>query len=139
MEVFQATHHQGDIRYGMSRGRKFSCMSLMSVCCTFLKSVSIWDYFDLDCILKKGDILFKIQIITDILGWKTYHRSFFIENSSINVEFLNIRTREIAAGTYFVSISEIVSHCQQIGKGALLIINNYILGLLWENQCFFSI
>ena len=51
----------------------------------------------------------------------------FIENSSINVEFLNIRTGKIASGAYLVSITDIVSDCQQIGIGALLIINNYIL------------
>ena len=38
-----------------------------------------------------------------------------------------------------MSITETVSDCQQIGTGALLVINNYILGLLWVNHCFFSI
>ena len=38
-----------------------------------------------------------------------------------------------------MSTTEIVSDCQQIGTGALLIINNYILGLLWGSQCFFSL
>ena len=61
----------------------------------------------------------------------------FIENLSINVEFLNLRTLEIKAGAYFVSITETVSDCQHIGTGALLIINNHILGLFGENQCFF--
>ena len=56
----------------------------------------------------------------------------FIENSSINVEFLNNRTGEITAGTYL--ITEIMCDCQQIGVGALLIIINHILGLLWRNQ-----
>ena len=36
-----------------------------------------------------------------------------------------------------MSVTEIVSDCQQIGTGALLIINNYVLGLLWGNQYFF--
>ena len=57
-----------------------------------------------------------------------------IKNLSINVEFLNIRTGEITARAYLVSFTEIVSDCQQIGTGAILIINNYILGLLWGNQ-----
>ena len=35
-------------------------------------------------------------------------------------------------------ITEIVSDCQQIDTRALLIINNDILGSLWENQCFFK-
>ena len=71
------------------------------------------------------------------MGRKTYDRGFFIENSSIDAEFLNNRIGQITAGEYFVSITEIVSDCQQIGAGAQLIINNYILGLLWGNQCFF--
>ena len=31
MKVVQITHHQGDVRYGMSGGIQCSCMSLMSV------------------------------------------------------------------------------------------------------------
>ena len=72
----------------------------------------------------------------DILGWKTYPGGFywkFVNNCKI---FQN-RTGEITAGAYFVSIIEIVSDCQQKGTGALLIINNYLLGLLWGNQCCF--
>ena len=43
-------------------------------------------------------------------------RRIFIENSSINIEFLNNRTREITAGAYLVSITEIASDCQKIGR-----------------------
>ena len=64
---------------------------------------------------------------------------FFIENSLINVELLNNRTGEITRGAYLVSFTEIMSDFQQIGTGALLIINNYIFGLLWGNQCFFQL
>ena len=55
----QGTHHESDIRYGMSRGIQCSCMSLMSVCWTLFKSVRVWDSFDLGCILQKADLLFK--------------------------------------------------------------------------------
>ena len=64
-------------------------------------------------------------------------QEFSLEDSAINVELLNNRTGEITAGVYLVSVTETVSDCQQVGTGALLIINNYILGLLWGNQCFF--
>ena len=96
----------------------------MSVCWTLFKSANIWDYFDLDCILQKGIFCLNLSIITDILGWNTYHRSFFIENLSINVEFLNNKTGETTAGVNLVSINEIVSYRQQIGTRALLIVNN---------------
>ena len=48
----------------------------------------------------------------------------FIEYSTITVEFLNCRIGEITAGIYLVSITEILSDCQHIGTGVLLIINN---------------
>ena len=92
-----------------------SCMSLMSVCWTLFKFVSIWDSFDLDCILQKGDFLFKSLNKYRYLGLE----EFFIENLSINIEFLNFTTGEITAGAYPVSITEIVSDYQQIGTGVL--------------------
>ena len=56
----------------------------------------------------------------------------------MNIHFLNIRPGEVTAGAYLVSITDIVNDCQQIGTGALLIVNNYILGTLWGNQCFIT-
>ena len=112
-------------------------MSLMSVCWTLFKSVRVWDSFDLGCILQKADLLFKSLDNYRYLGMEDLLHEFFIENSSINVEFLKNRIGEITARVYLVSITEIVSDCQQIGTKVLLIINNYILGLLWGDQCFF--
>ena len=43
----------------------------------------------------------------------------------------------LTLGAYLVPITEIVSDCQQAGTGALLIINNYILDLLWVTSAFF--
>ena len=111
MKVVQATHHQSDIRYGMSKGKQCSCMSLMSVCWTSFKSASIWDSFDLDCILQKGDLLFKSLNNYRYLGMGVLPQEFFIENSGINVKFLNNRIGEITAAAYLVPITEIVSDC----------------------------
>ena len=116
-----------------------SCMSLMSVCLTLLKSASIWNSFNFNYILQKGHILFKSLNNYRYLRIKDLPQEIFTENSSINVKFLNNETGEVTAGAYVVSVTEIVGNCQQIGTGALLIINNYILGFLWGNQCFFSI
>ena len=91
MKIVHATYHQGDARYGMSRGIQCSYMSLMSVCWTLLKSASIWDSFEslVGCILQKGDLLFKSLSNYRYLGMEDLPQEFFIENSSINVEFLN--------------------------------------------------
>ena len=91
MKVVQATHHQGDIKFGMLKGIRCLCMSLMSVCWTLFKSASTWNSFDLDCILRKGDLLFKSLNNNRSLGMEHLPQELVIENSSINVEFLNNR------------------------------------------------
>ena len=94
------------------------------------KSLSIWDSFTLACILQNGDLLFRYLNNYRYIGMEDLPHEFLIENSSINAEFLNNRTGEITAGGYLVSITEIMSDCQQIDRGALLIINNYIF-FIW--------
>ena len=91
----------------MSKGIQCSCMSLMSVCWTLFKSLFnyLWDSFDLDCILQKGDLLLKSLNNYRYLGMEDLPQEFFTENSSVNVEFLNIRTVEITAVAYLVSIT----------------------------------
>ena len=46
-------------------------------------------------------------------------QEFLVEDSSVIIDFFDVRTGEITAGAYFVSIAEIVSDCQQTGTGPL--------------------
>ena len=50
------------------------------------------------------------------------------------MEFLENKTGETTAGAYLLSVAEIVNSVQHIGTSALLIVNNYILGLIWGND-----
>ena len=70
-------------------------MSFMSVCWKLFTSVCIWDFFDLDCILQKGNVLFKSVNNYRYLGMESLPHESFIENSSINIELLNNRTGQI--------------------------------------------
>ena len=54
-------------------------MSLMSVCWTLFKSVSIWDSFDLDRILQKGDLLFKSVNNYRYLGMEDLPQEFLLK------------------------------------------------------------
>ena len=65
----------------------------------------------LNCILQKGDLLFKSLNNYRYPKMEDLPQEFFIKNLSINEEFLNNRTGEIIAGAYFVSITEIVCDC----------------------------
>ena len=47
------------------------------------------------------------------------------------MEFLENKTGEITAEAHLLSIAKIVNNVQQIGTGALLIVSDYILGLIW--------
>ena len=98
MKVVQVTHHHGDFRYGMSRGVQCSCISLMSVCWTLFKSTGILDFLEFDCILQKGDLLFKSLNNYICIRMEDLPQKFWIEDLSINVEFLNNRTGEITVG-----------------------------------------
>ena len=65
------------------------------------------------------------------MGWKTY---FFLEGFAVHEQFLEIKTVEIIAEAYLLSIVGILNSVQQIGTDALLIVNTHILGLIWEND-----
>ena len=89
IKVVQATHHQGDVRYGASRGIQCLCMSLISVSWTLFKSPGLWDKFDLDSILVKalpniipfkGDQLFKIISKFKYLGMEDLPQEFSVKN-----------------------------------------------------------
>ena len=133
IKVVQATHHQGDVRYGTSSGIHCSCMPLISVTWALFRSPGMWDTFDLDCVLGKGGQLFKSIGKFRYLGMEDLPQVFLVKNSSINVEFLENKTGEITAVVYLISISEIVNGVQQIVT-ALVIVNNDILGLIWRND-----
>ena len=135
IKVVQATHHQGDVRYGASRFVQSSYISLISMSWILFKSPGLlWDKFDLDSILGKVDQLFKIISKFRYFGMEGLPQEFSIKNCSINVEFLENKTGEITAGAYLLSTVEIRNSIQQIGTGALLFVNNYVLGLSWGND-----
>ena len=82
-------------------------MSLIFVTWTMFISPGLWDKFDLDYVLGEEDQLFKFIDKFRYLGLEDLTQ-FLIKNSSVNVEFLENKTGEITAGTYFLSITEIV-------------------------------
>ena len=84
-------------------------MSLMSLTSTLFRSPGMWNKFDLDCTLGKWDQLFKFIEKLRFLGMEDLPQEFLIENSLINVKFLENKTGEITGGSYLISISLIVN------------------------------
>ena len=54
-----------------------------------------------------------------------------IEISSIKVEFQENKAGEITTREYLLSIVEIVNSFHEVGTDALLLVKNYVLGLIW--------
>ena len=137
-KIVQATHHQGDLRYGATAGIQCSCMSLMSVCWSTFISITIWDGTDLDMILENGDRLFKSLNQYRLLGVDDLPRSVDIYSNSVDIFLLDNKTGEITLNAYLVSLKEIIESCLNIWSGALLIIrliiSGYIFGILWEKD-----
>ena len=59
------------------------------------------------------------------LGMEDLLQEYLVENSPLNMEFLENKTEEIVAGAYLISTSEIVNGVQQIEAGVLLTTGNY--------------
>lgn len=91
VRVVQATHHQSYVRYGASRCIQCSYMSLICVSWTLFKSPGLWDKFDFDYILGKGNQLFELIGKFKYLGMEDLPQ-FLIKNSSVSVEFLEKKT-----------------------------------------------
>ena len=64
-----------------------TALSIRDYAIVSVKSPGQWDKFILDCILGKGDQLFKFTGIFRYLGMEGLPQEFLIENFSVNVEF----------------------------------------------------
>ena len=111
-KVVQATHHQGDAKYGESRGMQCSCMALMSVGWTLLKPISRWHTSDLDDILLNGDLPFKSISKLRYLRIDHMPNRVKVKNSFLTIEYLENKTEEFVIREYLTTISEIIITCQ---------------------------
>ena len=80
-------------------------MSPMSITWTLLKFSGIWDKFDLDCIICEGDQLFTFVGKFRYLLMENLLPEFLVENPSINVEFLENKTRNYSRDILDISFA----------------------------------
>ena len=114
-KIVRVTHHQGDLRYGVTAGIQCSCMSLMSVYWNTFIAVTTWDGTDLDV----EDRLFKSLNRYRLLGVDDLPRT------------VNIYSHSVTLNAYLISLREIIESCLNTGSGALLMISGYIFGIIW--------
>ena len=96
-----------------------------------------WQTSDLDDILLNGDLLFKSINKFQYLGIDDMPNILKIKNSFLTIEYLENKTAEFVVKEYLTTISEIISACQFRGNGAMLFVNGFTLGIIWNNNSFY--
>ena len=81
--------------------------------------------------------MFKSLSKFELLGVEDLPTKMEIYSHSIDIAFLENKTSGVTSSTYLTSIIDIVGNCSNLGNGALLIINGYTPGVIWEKNCFF--
>ena len=78
-----------------------------------------------------GDQLFKSLNMFRVVVIKDIPARVSIYDSAVNIVFLENKTGEITLNVYFISMADILSTFSNHGKGALLTISGYVLGITW--------
>ena len=88
LKCIQGSFHQGHHKFGVTRGIQCTCIALYGVCFSVFKPIYCWNKNNLDCILEKGDALYKIQDTTTYLPC-TYLPRIVTLGHNVQVEFLS--------------------------------------------------
>ena len=59
LSSIQGSFHQGNSKFGETAGMQCSCSSILSICYSKFRKISLWKYHDLDFILNEADKNFK--------------------------------------------------------------------------------
>ena len=84
-----------------------------------------------------GDQLFKSLNMFRVVVIKDLPARVSIYDSAVNIVFLENKTGEITLNVYFISMADILSTFSNHGKGALLTISGYVLGITWGRNYFY--
>ena len=63
-----ATFHQGDSKFGETKGIQCSCITLHGIVYSVFKNIATWSPYDLEYVMEEGDLLFKSTGSKDYLG-----------------------------------------------------------------------
>ena len=72
-----------------------------------------------------------------VLGVDDLPTRVSIYDSAVGIVFLENKTGEITLNVYLILMTDILSTCSSHGKGALLIISGYVLGIICGRNCFY--
>ena len=66
-KIIEGSFHMGHVKFGETAGIQCACNALFSLCWSSVKRVTLWNTWDMDYILEKGDELYKsLNIFTPV-------------------------------------------------------------------------
>ena len=74
--------------------------------------------------------MFKSLNMFRVLGVDNLPTRVSIYDSAVDIVFLENKTGEITLNVYLISMADFLSTCSNPGKGALLLISGYVLGII---------
>ncbi|XP_057309679.1 uncharacterized protein LOC130647739 [Hydractinia symbiolongicarpus] len=83
----KGSFHQGHEKFSYTRGIQCTCISLYASLFSFFKHVSRWTKNDINCVLEKGDNLYKLQNTTQFLTCTELPRTVSLEGVNMDVNF----------------------------------------------------
>ena len=87
--VIEATFHQGNDKFGSTKGIQCSCISLFCVSFSAFKNISRWSSHDLEYVIEQGDALYKATGSVEFLSCPDLPRELEIENVNVQIDFLH--------------------------------------------------
>lgn len=81
-----ASFHQGDDKFGATKGVQCSCISLFGVVFSSFKNIGFWDINNLEYVIEQGDELYKTTGSNTFLSCPELPQTFFVESVQVTVD-----------------------------------------------------
>ena len=127
--------HQGDARFGSTRGTQCACNALFAICWSVIRKVSLWKTADLDHILIEGDKVYKSLNVLDFLAADQLPNVIIQSgrNFCITIDPIANETIDLVFQNGFLNIMQV--YCN--ANGFLLFISGYTIALILLNDKFY--
>ena len=123
--------NKGDSRFGQTSGLQCACNSLISVCWSSIKRVSVWKSWDLDHILNAGDLMFEKLGLLRSLSLEELPNEVHMYGQKLQVTRLKTEHGMLSSRGNIDFLSESIKNFEELGNGALLMTNGYTCAIIW--------
>ncbi|XP_057310977.1 uncharacterized protein LOC130648873 isoform X2 [Hydractinia symbiolongicarpus] len=137
----KGSFYQGHEKFSYTRGIQCTCISLYASLFSFFKHVSRWTKNDINCVLEKGDNLYKLQNTTQFLTCTELPRTVSLEGVNMDVNFAH-NCFGFFVTSSATSINELISNLRSNLNNKtriIFIINGVAVSILKCNRHYYII